>query len=69
MREIQTLTGHRGPVRQVTFHNNGNIIASASFDRTINLWEVISGRKIKTLFGHYDQVCSISINSCTNLMA
>ncbi|MEH2411600.1 WD40 repeat domain-containing protein [Nostoc sp.] len=51
MREIQTLTGHRGPVRQVAFHNKGDVLASASFDRTINLWEVTSGRKIKTLFG------------------
>ncbi len=41
-REIRTLRGHEKQVYQVTFSPDGELLASASEDRTAKLWNVRS---------------------------
>ena len=36
-------------VRSVVFSPNGEYLASGSFDKTIGVWRVSSGERIKTL--------------------
>jgi len=40
IKEIETLSGHSSRANSVSFIHNGNILASASNDRTVKLWQV-----------------------------
>ena len=42
--------GHRGAVSAVAFNGDGTVLASATHDGTVKLWEVATGRVLKTLF-------------------
>ena len=48
------LIGHKHYVLSVVFSPNGEYLASGSWDKTIGVWRVSSGERIKTLTGHYD---------------
>ena len=52
-----------GWVFDVAFSPNGKIIASASYDHIIRLWDVNSGMCLKELKGHEDYVLSVCFNS------
>ena len=40
---VQTMTGHRGPVRSVAISEDASIVVSGSQDETIGIWEVATG--------------------------
>lgn len=54
--------GHADSVRDVEFTPDGRLVVSASADRTIKIWEVSTGRIVRTLMGHILPVTSISIS-------
>ena len=45
--EIKTLIGHDSRVTSVAFNHNGTMLASASEDNTIKLWDVEKKMKLK----------------------
>ncbi|KAI9323031.1 WD40-repeat-containing domain protein [Zopfochytrium polystomum] len=47
-----TLAGHRSPITSVTFHPTFSILASASEDATIKMWDYEAGEFERTLKGH-----------------
>jgi WD40 repeat protein len=47
-----TLRGHTGPVTSVAFSSDGRHLASASHDGTVRIWEVQTGREVRSLRGH-----------------
>ncbi|MFP6691457.1 MAG: WD40 repeat domain-containing protein [Pirellulales bacterium] len=57
-----TLLGHTGAVSAVQFAPAGKVIATASFDRTIRLWNAATRAPIRTLTGHEGQVLSLAIS-------
>ncbi len=56
---LPTLKGHQDSVESAAFDPTGHILASASYDETIQLWETISGKLLRTLGGHQTLVTSV----------
>ena len=59
---VHTLAGHSHLVRSVAISPDGQIIASGSWDNTIKLWHLRSGKLILTIAGHLDPVSSVAFN-------
>ncbi|CAG9940993.1 unnamed protein product [Clonostachys rosea f. rosea IK726] len=64
----QTLEGHTGVVSTVAISNGNDLIATASHDGNIKLWDRIGFCK-QTLRGHTDRVYSISFSSDNSRLA
>jgi WD40 repeat protein len=60
---IKELRGHRAAVYAIAFRPDGERMASASFDRTIKVWDVDSGRIVRTFIGHQDKVLSLAYSA------
>ncbi|HZZ79220.1 MAG TPA: WD40 repeat domain-containing protein, partial [Gemmataceae bacterium] len=43
------IKGHAGAVTSLAFNRDGNWLASASKDRTVKIWDVITGMEVRTL--------------------
>ncbi len=49
-------------VMSVAFAPDGRMLASGSNDSTIKLWDVASGREVRTLSGHTSDVWSVAFS-------
>ncbi|PSR83028.1 hypothetical protein PHLCEN_2v5832 [Hermanssonia centrifuga] len=63
-----TLSGHRGVVAKVAFHPTFNLIASASEDATVKIWDWETGEFERTLKGHIKNVNDLDFDSKGNLL-
>ena len=59
---LQTLKGHSRGVRSVAFSHDSARLASASYDRTVKIWDASSGECLPTLEGHSDVVWSVAFS-------
>ena len=67
---ITTLTGHVGSVYQVIFSPDSRLVASASKDSTLKVWEIRDSKKAKnTLAEHYDEVYALDWSPNGRLLA
>ncbi|XP_068911491.1 notchless protein homolog 1 [Tenebrio molitor] len=65
---LARLTGHQQLVNDVKFSPDGRIFASASFDKSIKLWEAKTGKFVGTLRGHVQAVYMIAFSADSRLM-
>ncbi|MDX2230735.1 MAG: caspase family protein [Leptolyngbyaceae cyanobacterium bins.349] len=61
VRERNRLQGHTNYVGGVSFSPDGQIIATASDDKTVKLWN-LAGQEIRTLTGHTEPVVDVSFS-------
>ena len=59
--QIVFCKGHTDWIRSLTFSPDGITLASASFDKTVKLWDIRTGECLKTFQGH-GRVNSVSIS-------
>ncbi|XP_019175867.1 PREDICTED: notchless protein homolog [Ipomoea nil] len=62
------MTGHQQLVNHVYFSPDGQWIASASFDKSVKLWNGISGKFIAAFRGHVGPVYQISWSADSRLL-
>jgi WD40 repeat protein len=56
---LQTIEGHSSTVNSVVFSHDSTRLASASWDRTVKIWDANSGMCLQTLEGHSSTVSSV----------
>ncbi|KAI9778784.1 MAG: hypothetical protein M1839_007874 [Geoglossum umbratile] len=59
---LQTLEGHSNSVNSVAFSHNLAWLASASWDKTVKIWNASSGECLQTLKGHSNSVNSVAFS-------
>ena len=59
--EIFVQMGHTHNVTSVAFSPDGKYALSGSIDKTIKLWDVATGREIRTFSGSTARVTSIAV--------
>ncbi|QVL31935.1 AAA family ATPase [Telmatocola sphagniphila] len=61
--------GHIGDVTFIAFSPDGRSLATASWDKTVKLWDVASGAELQTLRGHTGVVSSVAFSHSGELIA
>src|SRR5207253_495012 len=60
--ELASFAGHTAYVTAVAFFPDDQILASASHDHTVRLWEVASGKELANLKGHTEAIVTIALS-------
>src|SRR5260221_453244 len=66
---LMTLREHSGTVTTVVSSPDGGLLASASIDNTIKLWDLHTGEHLRTLGGHSFHVNSVAFSPDGGLLA
>ncbi|MCJ1420358.1 hypothetical protein MMC32_006715, partial [Xylographa parallela] len=67
--ELQKLEGHTEGVLAVAFSQDGSLLASASLDQTVRLWNPATGQEIQKLEGHTEGVNAVAFSHDGSLLA
>jgi hypothetical protein len=66
---VSHIKGHRDALYDARFSPNGELLATCSHDRQINLWNVASGELVRTLSGHNGAVFALDFSSDGSILA
>ncbi len=60
--EVFVPLGHADGVMAVAFSPDGRWAVSASYDRTLRIWDIESGRELRVLSGHEEGVWAVAVS-------
>ncbi|MBN9389366.1 MAG: hypothetical protein J0I20_15160 [Chloroflexi bacterium] len=66
---VQTVNNQAGWINQVAFSADGKLLATANADYTVRLWNAVTGKATKVLWGHSGSVYSLSFSADGKLLA
>jgi WD40 repeat protein/uncharacterized caspase-like protein len=61
--ELVAQTGHTDSVNSVAISSNGKTLVSGSSDKSIKVWDLSSGKLVRSLRGHTDDVNSVCFST------
>ncbi|KAF2162675.1 hypothetical protein M409DRAFT_37371 [Zasmidium cellare ATCC 36951] len=67
--ETQRLEGHSEGVTAIAFSSNLNTIVSASNDKTVRLWDTLTGEETQKLEGHKSYVNTVAVSANGQIVA
>src|SRR3984893_1814063 len=59
---VQVIEGHSETIRSTSFSPDGTRIVSGSYDKTVRVWDAVTGGHLQTLEGHSDWITSVSFS-------
>ncbi|XP_012581522.1 PREDICTED: notchless protein homolog 1 [Condylura cristata] len=65
---LARMTGHQALINQVVFSPDSRVIASASFDKSIKLWDGRTGKYLASLRGHVAAVYQVAWSADSRLL-
>lgn len=68
-KQIRAMTGHNDVIVRMLYHPKQALLATASHDKTVRLWNPDTGAAVRTLSGHNDCVFALAISPDGNLIA
>ncbi|WP_242056299.1 WD40 repeat domain-containing protein [Nostoc sp. FACHB-152] len=66
---LHSLTGHSHIVRSLTISDDGQWLISGSWDHTIKIWHLETGKLVRTFKGHTDRVYAIALSPDEQIIA
>jgi len=56
---VRIFSGHQGAITAISFSPDGRLLASASLDRSVRLWDIATRKNLRILRGHTDEVYTV----------
>ncbi|XP_072099227.1 notchless protein homolog 1 [Mobula birostris] len=66
---LARMTGHQALINEVCFSPDARLVASASFDKSVKLWDGRTGKYLASLRGHVSAVYQIAWSADSRLLA
>jgi WD40 repeat protein len=67
--KVNVLRGHQDQVTALAFTPDGRTLASASWDRTVRLWNLAAGVEVAVLSGHSGKVQALAFSPIGQVLA
>ncbi|MGK7894786.1 MAG: CHAT domain-containing protein [Xenococcus sp. (in: cyanobacteria)] len=64
-----TLAPHTDLIKSIAIHPNGKIFASSSFDRTIKIWDINTGKLLKNIYAHPGDITCVTFSNNGKILA
>jgi len=66
---LHTLRGHKDCIYSVAVSPDGKLVASGSYDKSLEVWDAQSGQELKSLIDHIDAVFAVAFSPDGKLLA